>query len=84
MARFEQKKVNIERRETIKKKMLHKEQLIEDVAISEQEEKNWFNIRNYNTTTVFFMGIGIGIIIHIVGRSLLNLYLSQISVKKRQ
>jgi len=84
MARFEQKKVNIERRETIKKKMLHKEQLIEDVAISEQEEKNWFNIRNYSTTTVFLMGIGIGIIIHIVGRSLLNLYLSQISVKKRQ
>ncbi len=84
MARFEQKKVNMERRETIKKKMLHKEQLLEDAAASEQEEKNWFNVSNYNIITVFLMGIGVGIIIHIVGRSLLNLYLSQFSVKKRQ
>lgn len=84
MARFEQKKVNVERRENIKKKMLHKEQLLEDLAASEQDEKNWFNLSNYNSITVFFTGIGVGIIIHTAGRSLFHLYLSQTSVKKRQ
>jgi len=84
MARFEQKKLNLERRENIKKKILHKEQLVEDLAISEQDERNWFNLGNYNTITVFLVGVGFGIIIHVVGRSLLNLYVSQISAKKRQ